>query len=253
MNLVSVILASNKVDAYFFLAIKSIQEQSFKHIELIIVLNGLAVSKEAFVRQKLSQYPNVKIYSTEISGLNFSLNLGINNASGLYIARMDADDISYTNRISTQFEFLELNPDIALCGSFYDEIDAAGSIQSSKKLPISNAEIRRLLAFKNPICHPTVMFRKDIVCRIGAYLNGEHAEDYDLWVRLSKDAKVKFVNIPKSLLGYRVASLGEARRSKVAYASKSSTQWCQFILSGKPIWFIASIMSFAKAIFFAKN
>jgi glycosyltransferase involved in cell wall biosynthesis len=253
MILVSVILASNKVDEFFYLAIKSILVQSFTDLELVIVLNGSALLEEAALRNKLNQFQNVKIINANISGLNFSLNLGINNASGKYIARMDADDISYIDRISIQYRFMEKNLEVAICGSYYDLIDVNGLVQNSIKLPTTDKEIRKALTFKNPLCHPTVMFRKDVVSKEGAYLNGKHAEDYDLWIRLSNNNKLKFANIPKSLLGYRILNEGEARRSRLAYASVSTTQWLKFITTGKPIWLIASIVSVIKAIFLAKN
>ncbi len=97
------------------------------------------------------------------------------------------------------------------------------------------------------------MFRKDIVSKEGAYLNGKHAEDYDLWIRLTNNTKLKFANIPISLLGYRALNEGEARGSRVAYASVSTTQWFKFITTGKTIWLIASIVSALKAIFLAKH
>ena len=250
MSLVSVILASNKVDEYFYLAVKSIQEQSFKQIELIIILNGLALLDEAFALKELSLYSNIKIYTTKICGLNFSLNLGIHNASGIYVARMDADDISYVDRILMQFEFLEKNPDVAVCGSFYDEINELGYIQGTKVLPTTDSQIRKFLTIGNPLCHPSVMYRKENISQIGAYLNGQYAEDYDLWVRLANDPDIRFANIGKPLLGYRITSSGNARRSKIAYASVSATQWRQFIAYGNPKWLIASILSLIKACFF---
>lgn len=252
MSLVSVVLASNKIDEYFYSAIKSIKEQSFKQIEIIIVLNGLAVFDEITVAKELSSYSNVKIYTTKISGLNFSLNLGIHHASGKYIARMDADDISYVDRILMQFEFLEKNPEIVVCGSFYDVIDELGRIQTTKLLPTTDAEIRKFLTIGNPICHPSVMYRKEIVSQIGAYMNGQYAEDYDLWVRLASSPEVRFANLEKSLLGYRTAGENEARRSRLAYASVSATQWRQFIACGHPRWLIASILSIAKVIFLGR-
>jgi len=252
MILVSVLLASNKVDDYFYQAINSIFEQSFKEFELIIVLNGPAVLEKIVVEQRLSGHSNIKLFCTKLSGLNFSLNLGINYASGKYIARMDADDISYPDRILTQFEFLEKNSNIVVCGSWYNLINKEGFIQGVKTFPATNSEIRKMLTFKNPICHPSVMYRKDSICHVGAYLNGQYAEDYDLWVRLSRNPIIGFANLDEPLIGYRIHSNGKARGSKVAYVSVSATQWVQFILSGRPKWLLASIMSFIKARFWGK-
>jgi glycosyltransferase involved in cell wall biosynthesis len=252
MILVSVLLASNRIDDYFYRAINSILEQSFKELELILVLNGPAVSERIAVEKKISEYPNIKLLCTNISGLNFALNFGINHASGKYIARMDADDIAYPDRISTQFEFLEKNSDVAICGSWYDLIDAKDRIQSTKILPTTNLEIRKKLVFNNPICHPSVMYRKEPICNIGGYLGGQYAEDYDLWVRLLRDPKIGFANVERPLLGYRIDSVGEARGSRAAYASVSAIQWEQFNLTGRPKWLLAAIISLFKTAWWGK-
>jgi glycosyltransferase involved in cell wall biosynthesis len=252
MILVSVILASNKVDEFFFQAINSIIEQSFKDLELIIVLNGSAAPKKNDVEKKFSAYQNIKLLSTKISGLNFALNFGINYASGKYIARMDSDDISYPDRISIQFEFLEKNSDVDVCGSWCNLIDERGCNQGLRIFPSKNLEIRKLLTFKNPMCHPSVMYRKETICNVGTYLNGQHSEDYDLWVRLSRDPKIGFANIERPLLGYRINSTGEARGSRLAYASVSATQWVQFNLTGQPKWLLSALISYFKAIFWGK-
>jgi glycosyltransferase involved in cell wall biosynthesis len=249
---VSVLLASNKVGDFFHQAVNSIIDQSFKDLELIIVLNGPAASEKIALEKKLSEYPNIKLLSTNISGLNFALNFGMNYASGKYIARMDADDIAYPDRISTQFKFLEKNSDISVCGSWSNLIDPKGLIQSTKIFPTTNLEIRKSLTFKNPICHPSVMYRKEPIFNVGAYLNGKYAEDYDLWVRLSRNPNIGFANIEKPMLGYRSDSDGKARRSRLAYASVSATQWEEFILSGRPKWLLAAIISSIKAIFWGK-
>ncbi|QWD37538.1 glycosyltransferase [Polynucleobacter paneuropaeus] len=252
MVLVSVLLASNRVDDQFYQAIGSILEQSFKELELIVVLNGAAVVDKFAVEQRFSKYSNINVLSVNLSGLNFALNFGLNYASGKYIARMDADDISYVDRISTQFEFLEKNSDIAVCGSWYNLIDEKGCIQGIKSLPISNSEIRSSLTFKNPICHPSVMYRKALVCNAGAYLNGQYAEDYDLWVRLLRDPTIGFANIGIPLLGYRINGGGDARGSMAAYASVSSSQWGQFIFTRNPKWLLAAIASLFKALLWGR-
>ena len=249
---VSVLLCSNRVDNNFYKSIESIIEQDFKDLELIIVLNGEAISYSESIKMKFIDFNNVNILCANLKGLNYSLNYALNYSLGKYIARMDADDISYSDRISIQHEFLEKNPDVDVCGSWFYLIDSAGLVIEQVQRPLTNQDIRAALTFRNPLCHPSVMYRRDLVCNIGGYMNGEFAEDYDLWVRLARSPSIKFANIGKPLLGYRVSSDGEARGSKSAYRAVSTTQWAEFIRSGSPKWLIASIFFSIKAMILGK-
>ncbi len=252
MVLVSVLLCSNRDDSFFYEAVESILNQKFPDLELIIVLNGAALNNLDSIRKKISNYQSVNILTANLAGLNYSLNLGLDHAQGKYVARMDADDVSYPDRISTQYEFLENNPDIAVCGSSFNLIDRDGKVVKEIVNAIANVDIRRALFYRNPFCHPTVMFKRDLVRQLGGYQNGQFAEDYDLWVRLARNPNILFANIPRTLLGYRLLSIGEARGSKVAYRAVSTTQWLEFISTGNPKWLIASIMSVLKASFLGR-
>lgn len=217
MVLVSVLLCSNKVDQYFYLAVESILAQNFLEIELIVILNGPAISDYRIVYEKLSQYQNVRLLMSNLIGLNHSLNIGLDCAAGKYVARMDADDVACVDRISTQYKFLENNPDVVICGSWFNLIDSAGKVVGEVRNFIKDADIRKNLFYKNPICHPTVMYRKNIILELGGYQNSQFAEDYDLWVRLARNSSIKFANIPEFLLAYRFNSNGNARGSILAY------------------------------------
>lgn len=250
---VSVLLCSNKIDTYFHEAIKSLLCQDFKNFEIIIVLNGSAASAINDVKQQYKYYKFIKIHHSAFSYLQHSLNLGLELASGKYIARMDADDISYPNRLSTQFKFMESNPSVSVCGSWYQLIDDNGIPFKNVKLPIGDVAIKKALYFRNPMCHPSIMVRREIILKAGGYLGGIFAEDYDLWIRLSRIYGYKFDNIPKYLLGYRSIYSGSARASANAYASSSASQWRLFVLKGNPLFLIGSILSVFKRIFLSKN
>lgn len=247
MALVSIALCSNTVNEYFYRAIDSLLSQTFKDIEIIIVLNGEAKDKANEVVSKYENIECMKVIATNISYINHSLNLAIDHSSSKYVARMDADDISYPNRIEMQWKFMEANPQVGICGSWYDLIDKDDLFVSQVQKPCSDQDIRRSMIYRNPFCHPTVMFRKQIVASLGGYLNGMYAEDYDLWVRMVRVSELKFANIPKSLLGYRHISNGAARGSRIAYRSVSEIAWREFISSGSPRWLFASILSAIKA------
>jgi glycosyltransferase involved in cell wall biosynthesis len=244
---VSVLVCTNKVDNYLFCSLDSIRNQYFDNFEIILILNGSAIDSVEKLKKYYLECPFIKIHTSKLHGLTHSLNLGLEYVSGKYVARMDADDISDPYRLTTQYNYLENNPEISVCGSNYSKIDESGNLISHVVLPENDRQIKSTLFFRNPICHPSVMYRRDLVVSLGGYSGGLHAEDYDLWARLSLK-KVKFHNIQRSLLGYRSISSGNARGALIAYASVSATQWKTFILSRNPLWLLGSLLSLFKGL-----
>ena len=244
---VSVLMCANRLDDFFYQSMQSLIDQVFDGFEIILILNGEASDSIEKIKKYYSKYSLINIYSSTLYGLTHSLNLGLEYASGKYVARMDADDLSDRYRLVTQYNYLENNPETSVCGSNYTLIDENGNLTACVVTPENDKQIKRALFFKNPICHPSAMYRRDLVLSVGGYSGGLHAEDYDLWARLSLK-KVKFHNIQRSLLGYRSISSGNARGSLIAYASVSATQWKTFILSRNPIWLLGSLLSLFKGL-----
>ena len=120
---VSVIICTNLIDKYFYRALYSIKYQIFTNLEIIVVFNGDDIqSYNALLATSFDS--RFVIVRANISGVTFSRNLGIHLARAPLIAVMDADDISYPDRINEQVKFLKDNPAITVCGTNYDVIDA---------------------------------------------------------------------------------------------------------------------------------
>ncbi len=245
---VSVVLCTNRIDNFLYRAIDSLLKQTHQSYEIVLILNGEALPSLASLRKKYSDNSLLKIYPSKISYLTHSLNLGIEYSSGKYIARMDADDIADPERLSIQYKFMEDNPLISVCGSWHTLIDDEDRAIKLIKLPVEDEAIRRMMYYRNPLCHPTVIFRRDEIARAGGYLGGIHAEDYDLWLRLMSIPETKFHNIPQSLLSYRALSGGSARGSVSAYAAVSASQWKAFVQTGNLLWLFSSALTFLKRL-----
>ena len=131
-----------------------------------------------------------------------TLNKGIRLARGQYIARMDCDDISMPDRLSKQVAFMDAHPEVDILGTGFYVIDSNGKLNYKVLFPLNHALLRWSLCFYCPICHPSTIIRKDALLKIGGY-DPEmlHAEDYDLWYRLSK--KTKLANLPDILIYLR--------------------------------------------------
>lgn len=231
------------------LALDSCLDQSFTDYELLVVANGYSSQEvAATVHAWVGHDPRVRIFSTEVRHLIFSLSLGLHHARAPLIARMDSDDLSKIYRLERQVAFMHGHPEVAVLGSAYEMVDAEGRPQKKVLLPTSDVEIRRALLRGNPLCHPSVMFRRKVVLDAGGYLGGLHAEDYDLWVRLFNDPVNQFANLPDVCLSYRNVGVGTARRSRSAYASMAATQFRNFINGRGWPWAFAAARSTLKAL-----
>lgn len=197
MPKISVILSVGSQKKYLKDAVQSILNQTFKDFEFIII-------NDASKNLEIPKDSRIKIITnTRHLGLTRSLNIGLKKAKGEFIARMDADDISKPERLKTETEFLEQNPDVALVGSWVDLINEKGSFLHTKKLPIDYENIKNNLIKANQFYHPTLLIRKNILDKVGFYDEKyEFSQDYELVLRIA--SKYQVANIPESLLEYRV-------------------------------------------------
>jgi len=244
------LLCAHAVNSELQPAINSCLQQVYTDFELLVVANGpKCLSIKTFLTSTFDSDKRLRIITTPIADLRFSLSLGIHYSRASLIARMDSDDISLPDRLLRQTDFLNRNPHISIVGSFYEFIDAYGTPGKTIHLPLSNADIRNTLFYKNPLCHPSVMFRKSIVIEYGGYNGGIFSEDYDLWCRLSMNESVIFANIPYVCLQYRVNGVSPARHSLLAYSSMASTQLAAFLSTLDLRWLLGYLLSLSKLFF----
>ncbi len=182
-------------------AVSSILEQTFRDFEFLIINDG---SKDNTM-ELLSQYkdPRIRIINRENRGVIASLNEGISLASSELIARMDADDVCYPQRLQVQYDFLMANPDYLAVGSDAEAIDKEGNyLLHLSPLGHSYEEIKNTVHLKVPFIHPCVTFRRRAVEKVGGYpVNALHFEDHLLWRKLIETGKV--CNLRETLLKVR--------------------------------------------------
>jgi glycosyltransferase involved in cell wall biosynthesis len=204
---ISVVMPAYNAEKYITEAINSILSQTFTDFEFIIINDASTDSTKEIIGS--FQDPRIKLINNEQNqGVANSLNIGIAEAKGKHIARMDADDISLPHRLQTQFDFMEQNPEIDICGSW---IETFGDNQRIIKVPEKYDDIKDELFFSCPMLHPTLIFKKNLNLQYSS--DFPRAEDYDLWCR--KINELKFANIPKVLLHYRIHSnqVGKAKKT----------------------------------------
>ncbi len=200
---ISVIMPAYNAERFISKTIQSILNQSFNDFEFIIIDDGSIDDTEKIIKsfddQRIRYIKNPKNI-----GLASSLNIGVKEAKGLYIARIDADDISTNDRLEKQSSFLDQNPFIGIVGSSILEIDSEDKPIRILRKPKSHILIKWSSLFSTPMYHPTIMARADI---LKSHHYDEHlsnSEDYELWSRLLFSTDIHFANFFEPLLNYRI-------------------------------------------------
>lgn len=186
MPRVSVLMSVYNGGTYLREAIDSILQQKFTNFEFIIINDG-STDHSAEIMQSYYD-PRIRYLENDKNiGLISSLNRGLALAESPYIARMDADDISLPGRLAKQVNFLNEHSEVGALGGSVQIIDGCGSLSDIWRFPTEHSFLKWCLFFDDPIAHPTVMMRRAAVIRAGGYsTDWVHAEDYDLWRRLSR-------------------------------------------------------------------
>jgi len=190
--------------AYLRAAVRSILDQSFPDLELIII--EAPSRRSVFDLVGPVSDPRLRVLTNpQRTSLVDQLNSGLHAARGDLIARLDSDDLAEPNRIARQVEFMEAHQEISVLGSQLKIIDRHGSLIGYRCYPQGHERIVAMMRIYNPIAHPAVMFRSKTIRSQGGYrwaVEGVN-EDYELWCRLAK-AGYGFATHPEPLTRYRV-------------------------------------------------
>jgi glycosyltransferase involved in cell wall biosynthesis len=209
-KLISVIIPVYNSEVYLFESVNSIIKQTYTNIEIIIIYDESKDNTQRIILEFEKNDKRIKCFKNNSNaGLVNSLNLGLDLANGFYIARMDADDIAYSNRLEKQYEFMEAHQEVGLCGSWIKFFGDSNKIIRKYQI---DEEIKSSLIFDSSIVHPTFFMRSSVISNNGIRYSSRcednwnyldiFCEDYDFIVKLID--YTKFANIPEVLLNYRV-------------------------------------------------
>lgn len=201
MPQLSVLMSVHNGARYLRESVASILEQTFSDFEFIIINDG---STDATADILASFRDNrLVLIQQERTGLTKALNTGLARARGVFIARIDADDIAQPERLRKQVAFLNEHPATVLAGSDAQGIDPDGNVIWETSLPVSSIQIKWRLLFYNCITHSSAMFRSREVRELGGYTPSvTFAQDYDLWLKIAARYPVGAVTEP--LVCYRI-------------------------------------------------
>jgi glycosyltransferase involved in cell wall biosynthesis len=196
---VSIILPTYNGSKWIERAIRSILAQSFSGFELFVIDDGSTDNTEKIVSElKIKDNRIIYLRNDQNLGIQKSLNRGLKEASGEYIARIDDDDEWIDqDKLKKQLEFLEANKNHVLVGTGVVMVNETGKELVRYLLPETDKQIRKQLLGKNCFVHSSVVFRKDVAIKLGGYDESpetKHVEDYDLWLKLGTVGKL--ANLP---------------------------------------------------------
>jgi len=212
--LVSVLIPVRNGASFISEAITSCLSQNTDLEFEVLVVNDSSTDDTLDILQNFSRTDSrVKVLQNRGSGVGEALQTGLLHSNAKYIVRLDADDRMLPDRIEKQIQILEADSGLVLCGS---QIRLFGSSRINflpNFYPKSNDEICQFMQIGNAFADPSVTFEREPALNVGGFCGKlDGAEQYHLWLRLSKVGK--FVNVTDVLTEYRVHA-NQFTKSKV--------------------------------------
>jgi glycosyltransferase involved in cell wall biosynthesis len=206
-TLVSIIIPAKGDLKFFPQTLQSIEDSIYCNFEVVLIDDGISPEKINWITEYFKAKQGYKIVHNSGVGIVDALNTGITNSTGTYIARLDTDDCIRPDRLGTQVDFLQMNPQIGVVGSQITYINHVGE-------PIGVSQYPSGYVFNSPrsfksclIAHPAVMIRREVLEEVGGYSSllkykgYDFAEDFFLWLRISRVSQL--FNLQEPLTLYR--------------------------------------------------
>lgn len=202
--LVSVLIPARNATATLAETLDSLVAQSFEDFAVVLVDDASTDATRHIAERYVARFPTSRfqIVDGPGNGISSALNAGLAIIQSPFIARLDADDLAEPQRLTRQLQIMNRNPDWLLCGTEVFVIDRDGQIIDHMGCPKTSVETRKRLYEKCCLYHPSILFRREAVARIGGYRSRfDGAEDYDLYLRLLEHGKIGALN--ERLVRYR--------------------------------------------------
>lgn len=193
-------------------SVQSILNQSERDIRVVIIDDGSTDGTSKIIASMARGDSRLEVITTTNLGIVHALNTGLSYCRGELIARHDADDIAYPNRLALQQAYLQSNPDcVAVGGSAWHINEAGQKINSVKYSGDAEGDARRIPSGEPYILHPFLMVRRAAMEVVGGYRHVFYAEDTDLYWRLKPFGRLH--NLNETLGEYRIHAGGTTSRS----------------------------------------
>jgi glycosyltransferase involved in cell wall biosynthesis len=231
---VSVLMSSYNAGGWLDAAVRSVLDQTFGDLELIVIDDGSTDGSAS--RLRAIGDPRLRVERQPRAGLTRALIRAAALARAPLLARLDADDLSAPDRLARQVAHLGAHPEIGLLGTAAREVTADGRECGVVRPPEADRALRRTLIRRNPFVHSSIVMRRDLVERAGGYdATFPVAQDYDLWLRLSE--LTRLANLPDVLVTRRlVPERVSAHREAERLHAEARARWRAIRRGGYPPW-----------------
>jgi len=222
LPIISIVMIAHNEELNIERSIKSIQNQTFKDWELIIINDG-SFDKTAEIIKNYSFKDKriILITNNKKIGRPKCSNLGIKYSRAKLIARLDADDISLPDRLEKQYKFLLKNPNIDVLGAGAHIYDDEHNFIKTVLMPEDHNSLKNLNFLKTPFFHSSVMIRKRFFDKVGNYNRDFlRSSDKELWLRGLKYGSV-YSNLSEPLIEFTQNNATETKMQKIILSCKS--------------------------------
>jgi len=204
-DLISVVMPVRNAGAFVVEAVESILNQTYQNFEFIIVDDASTDGTWQILRDLAKKDKRIVLLRNSRNlGVSTTVERAIKRAKGAFIARMDADDVSYPTRLAKEIAYLQMHKELVAVGSQCDVINKNGRIIGVKTFPTDHSEIYKYIFTLVPIQQPTMMIvRSRLPKDFVFYVDGMNtAEEIELIFKLFKFGKL--ANLDEALLAYRI-------------------------------------------------
>ena len=189
---VTVLVPIYNGEKYLRPALESIISQSFRSFEVLLIDDGSTDNSVNIMNEFASLDQRVRIICKSNTGLTDTLNCGVAESVGVWISRMDQDDIASTNRLDLQVKKIHSDQSLILVGSNFKTLDELTHKTKIYRIPNHHDHlVKRLHRLQGFFPHSSAMFHAESARQIGGYdPQALYNEDWDLWLRLSECGKI---------------------------------------------------------------
>jgi len=195
----------------------SILVQGYRDFEILAIDDGSEDQTPRLLAEYASRDPRLRVrLNARNLGIIRTLNRAIEESSGEYVARQDADDEAEPTRFQAQIGFLDARPDADVVSSSARLIDTSGRVIGERRAWATRpASCGHITAFTTPLIHGAVMARRACLARFKYSLEPEalHVEDYELWGRLVRSGR-RLANIAEPLYRMRLSRQSVSARNE---------------------------------------
>ena len=200
---------------FFRLSLQSMFDQTCMPDQVVVICDGpLTEELDKVLEEFEANYPEILlIHRLEKNmGTGYAANIGLQLCRNELIAKMDSDDIAYSERCEKQLKVFQKHPELDLLGGYVSEFETdISNVIAIKKVPVTHKEIRKFARKRNPFNNQTLMYKKSVALACGGYTCNTRCEDYDFVTKMMMHG-AKCRNMPECLVHYRLDAGAYERR-----------------------------------------